>query len=155
MGKILSREVVHLDRILWNPNWEMLPFDERKKIHDGLIREESWIIDGMWRSHLADRYPRATLVVFLDFPRRTCLFRAVRRRVRYAGKQRDDIANGCLEKLDGYFLKYIFNFRRDVRPFILRLAWENAPGVVTLTLCSPKQAENFLKELSASNKRGE
>ena len=67
MGAIMSRQVWHLDKVLWNPNWEMLPYDKRKAIHDGLISSGEWIIDGMWRSHLADRFGRATLIIFLDY----------------------------------------------------------------------------------------
>lgn len=146
LGKVLNRSVLHLDKLLWNPNWQMLPYDQRKTIHDKLVAQENWIIDGMWRSHLADRYSRATLVVFLDYSRRTCIRRAILRRIKYSGKQREDIAQGCLEKLDGYFLKYIWNFNKSVRPLILQLA-QRSQTVCTITLTSPKAAKYFLKEL--------
>lgn len=147
LSKILNRTVLHLDKLLWNPNWQMLPYDERKPIHDKLIAEENWIIDGMWRSHLADRYRRATLVVFLDYRRATCVRRAILRRIKYSGKQREDIAQGCLEKLDGYFLKYIWNFKKNVRPLILQLAESHSQSVYTITLTNPKAAKKFLKAL--------
>ncbi len=147
LSAVLQMEVYHLDKLLWNPNWEMLPFEDRKKIHDGIIFQQTWLIDGMWSSHLDDRYKRATLVVFLDFKRRLCMSRAVRRRIIYAGKQRNDIADGCFEKLDGYFLKTIWNFRKKVRPEILRLQRENAENVTTIAIRTPKEAENFLQQL--------
>ena len=147
MGAITSRSVVHLDKVLWNPNWEMLPYDKRKTIHDGLIADNEWIIDGMWRSHLVDRFNRATLVIFLDYKRRVSFFRALKRRVKYRGKQRDDIADGCLEKLDRDFTRYIWNFRKNVRPLILRLIADN-PQVTTVVLPNPKSADKFLSHLS-------
>lgn len=147
LGTILQRDVYHLDKLLWKPNWEMLPYDERKDIHDGIIFQQKWVIDGMWRSHVADRYARATLVIFLDFKRRVCMSRAVCRRIKYAGKQRDDIADGCLEKLDGYFLKTIWTFNKKVRPQILQLQKQNSETARTVTLCNPKQAEEFLQQL--------
>lgn len=144
LGKALGREVIHLDKLLWEPDWQTMPYERRRKIHDELVRAETWLIDGMWRSHLADRYDRATTVIFLDYPRRVCLSRVVKRRLKFAGKQREDIADGCLEKLDGYFLRYIWNFRRKVRPLILQLSAEHSPNVCTVTLNSPKQAKKFL-----------
>ncbi len=147
LGKVLNRAVWHLDKLLWNPNWQMLPYDQRKPIHDQLIAQDNWIIDGMWRSHIVDRYSRATLVLFLDYSRTTCLRRAILRRLKYAGKQREDIAKGCLEKLDGYFLKYIWNFKKNVRPLLLQLAQSSSQSVCTVRLTSPKAAQNFLKAL--------
>ena len=146
LGKILSRQVIHLDKVLWNPNWEMLPYEERKVIHDKLISADNWLIDGMWRSHLPDRFKRATLVIFLDYKRRVSFFRALKRRIKYRGLQRDDIAEGCLEKLDRDFTHYIWTFRKQVRPQILELITEHKE-ISVVALPNPKSAENFLRGL--------
>lgn len=146
LGQILSKPVVHLDRVLWEKNWQMLPFEEREKIHAELIGTETWLIDGMWRSHLESRFVRATFVVFLDYKRRISLRRAVNRYLKYRKTQRADIAEGCLEKLDGYFLKYIWTFKKNVRPQILQLAADH-PEVKVLTLSNPKQTKEFVRQL--------
>lgn len=148
MGKILNREVIHLDKVLWDVNWQMLPYEKRQTIHDSLISADNWLIDGMWKSHLEERMDRASLVIFLDYKRNVSFFRAVKRRIKYRGKQRDDIADGCLEKLDNYFLNYIWTFRRKVRPIILQ-EFAKRPNLRVVTLCTPKQAELFLQQLQA------
>lgn len=146
LGEILRRPVVHLDKLLWGENWQMLPFEQRQEIHGEIIQTDQWIIDGMWKSHLEDRLSRATLVIFLDYKRSLCLRRAIMRRIKYRGKQRDDIADGCLEKLDSYFLHYIWTFPREVRPLIkARIVQSSA--FVSVTLRNPKQARIFLDEL--------
>lgn len=150
LGGILNRTVTHLDKVLWGANWQMLPYDERKLIHDGVILTDNWIIDGMWKSHLDDRLDRATLVIFLDYKRRISFWRAIKRRIRYRGKQRDDIAEGCREKLDNYFIRYIWTFRRKVRPFILK-ELSSRQNLTVLTLKNPKQAERFLQTLLQIN----
>lgn len=147
LQSILGREVVHLDKVLWKENWQMIEYEKRVEIHNGIIAGDSWVIDGMWRSHLPERISRATLVIFLDYKRGVCFRRAILRRLKFAGKQRDDIANGCLEKLDGYFLKYIWNFRKNVRPLILQLLQEH-PEVQVVTLKNPKQTKTFQTQLS-------
>lgn len=146
LGELLRREVVHLDKVLWGANWQMLPYDERQVIHNNLISADNWLIDGMWKSHLPERLDAATLVIFLDYKRRVSFNRAIKRRIKYGGKQRDDIADGCLEKLDNYFLHYIWTFRRKVRPFILN-ELAARPSLNVVTLSTPKQTETFLQRL--------
>lgn len=146
LGAILGREVVHLDKLLWGANWQMLPYEQRKVIHDDLIYADSWLIDGMWKSHLPERLDRTTLVVFLDYKRRVSMWRAIKRRIKYRGKQRDDIAEGCLEKLDNYFLHYIWTFRSKSRPLILQQL-SDRPNLAVVTLSTPKQTEYFLQLL--------
>lgn len=148
LQQILRRPVVHLDKVLWLPNWQMPSYEERVQIHSEIVNNENWIIDGMWKSHLVDRFKRATLVIFLDYKRGLCMRRAIKRRLKYGGKQREDIADGCLEKLDGYFLKYIWTFRKNVRPLIFQLV-EQHPEIKVITLTSPKQTralENCLRQ---------
>ncbi|MDE7454550.1 MAG: AAA family ATPase, partial [Clostridia bacterium] len=147
LGELLNRPVTHLDKVLWGANWQMLPFDERQVIHNGLISQENWIIDGMWKSHLPDRLDKTTLVVFLDYKRSVSMGRAIKRRVKYGGKQRDDIADGCLEKLDNYFLHYIWTFRKQVRPYILN-ELSKRPCLTVVTLQTPKQTKQFLQTLN-------
>lgn len=144
LGEKLGRGVIHLDKVLWGANWQMLPYEQRKVIHGNLISSEEWIIDGMWKSHLTERLDAATLVIFLDYKRRVSMLRAINRRIKYRGRQRDDIADGCLEKLDGYFLHYIWTFRRKVRPVILQ-ELAKRPKLDAVTLATPKQTELFLQ----------
>lgn len=144
LGNVLNRPVIHLDKVLWGANWQMLPYEERCIIHGDIISADNWLIDGMWKSHLTERLDRATLVIFLDYKRRVSLNRAIKRRIRYRGKQRDDIADGCIEKFDNYFLHYIWTFRKNTRPYILdNLA--KRPCLSVVTLSAPKQTERFLR----------
>ena len=146
LGELLGRQIIHLDKVLWNENWQMPPYDERKLIHDNIIACDQWIIDGMWKSHLADRVDKASLVIFLDYKRSICMRRAIARRLKYNGKQRDDIADGCLERLDNYFLNYIWTFRKNARPIILDCIACH-PQLAVVTLNSPAKTEQFLNQL--------
>ena len=148
LGQMMQREVVHLDKVLWKPNWEMIPYAERKPIHDKLVAGDQWIIDGMWRSHLVDRLQRATLVIFLDYKRSVCMRRATLRHIQNLHKQRPDIAQGWIEKHDKDFSNYIRTFRKTVRPFILSQLQQTNATVVVLT--NPRQAQNYLNQLSNS-----
>mgnify|MGYP001051174810 CR=1 FL=1 len=149
LGHMLGRKVTHLDKLLWKPNWQMPPYDERDAIHSELINGEEWIIDGMWKSHLPKRIMRATLVIFLDYKRSVSLSRACERRIAYRGCQREDIADGCLEKLDSYFIKYIWNFQKQTRPLILQLLERKSESQV-VAFSSPKEARVYLQQLATA-----
>ncbi len=145
LKNLLNREVVHLDKLLWNSNWQLPSFEVRSQLHAQAISADKWIMDGMWKSHLEERLQRATLVIFLDYRRSLCLKRVLTRRIKYSGKQRADIADGCFEKLDSEFMQFVWNFNKCTRPQILRLTKQY--NVQTVVLASPKQTKAFLQQL--------
>ena len=147
LGEILGMQPVHLDRELWKPDWTLPSEEERKSIHDKFIAPDRWLIDGMWGSLVADRYKRATVVVHLDYNRLVCLARAYKRYRKNRGKNRFDLADGCLDKMDGEFVSYIWNFKRNVGKKLVALEQAN-PQVRLYRLSSPKQTEMFIAELS-------
>lgn len=151
LGKILGVEVVHLDKLLWLPDWQMMPYEERNVIHKQLIDGESWLIDGMWRSHLESRLQRANVIIFLDYPNLVCRWRAFKRRIKNSGKQRPDIADGCLERRDKYFTHYVRTFKKNVRPEILSLLSKYSDKEIVVFKNS-KQADEFLQNLAQSSK---
>lgn len=147
LGVLLNRQVVHLDRELWQANWQLRPKDERIAIHQNIIDGDSWLIDGMWGSLLVPRFLRATTVIFLDYRTLIALHRAEKRRKTYNGTQRDDIAEGCVEKeRDWEFIKYIIRFKYDTRHLIYKLHKAN-PQVNFVVLTAPKQADKLLNQI--------
>jgi adenylate kinase family enzyme len=147
LAAILNREVVHLDRLLWHPDWQFMPYQERRTIHDSIVNGDQWIIDGMWRSHVEERLARATTVIFLDYPRTISMWRAFTRFLKKRGTQRSDIADGCLEKLDNDFVSYIWNFNKKVRPYLLTLFNKYSENFHLIVLKSPKVAKEYMNLL--------
>lgn len=147
LGEKLNIEVFHLDSLLWRPNWEMVSREEQREIQNDLIKKEQWIIDGNYGGTMDVRLEAADTIIFMDFPRVICLYRAVKRYFQYRGKSRPDMVEGNDERLDWNFLKWIWNYPRDKRPGILKtLEWLALQKQVVI-LHSPKEVENFLSEL--------
>jgi adenylate kinase family enzyme len=75
-------------------------------------------MDGNYDSTLDIRIKKADTIIFFDFPRSICLYNTFKRALR--GKvfkvTRSDIKEGCEEKLDWTFLKWIWKFNKEVRP---------------------------------------
>jgi adenylate kinase family enzyme len=112
----LGLPVVHLDVVLWRPGWvESDDAGFRDRLATALAGGR-WIVDGnfmrMGDLHLAP----AQLIVWVDQPRLLCVRRALMRAIRQRGRTRIDMAEGCEERIDWAFLKYIWNWNRDTRP---------------------------------------
>ncbi|MBQ3067006.1 MAG: hypothetical protein IJD18_03150 [Clostridia bacterium] len=152
MATILGRPVVHLDKILLKANWQLLPSEERRQIVEDIVLQDQWLIDGMWRSNLEQRFVRATTVVLLDFGTLRCLWRVVARSFKYRKKQRHDLAEGCFDNFDGEFLGYVVSFRRKVLPSVLQLA-KRHPNVNLVVLKNNKQVQKFLQQIQQSTSK--
>src|SRR6185312_14348720 len=80
LAEITGLPVVHLDRLAYQPGWRETDADELKRIHRQLLDECEWVIDGNYTNvDKAERIRRADLVVVLAPPRRTCIWRILRR----------------------------------------------------------------------------
>ncbi|MEX1015979.1 MAG: DNA topology modulation protein [Phycisphaeraceae bacterium] len=150
LAALLEIEVIHLDALHWQPGWVEPDRERWAALQRDLVQRERWIIDGNYGGTMAIRLAAADTVIFLDLPRRVCLFRALKRAVRYRGRTRPDMGAGCPEKIDPAFLKWIWQFRTATRPGILRtlekLASTNGEKTI-IRLRSPGDVRRFLQRL--------
>lgn len=109
LGEICHAPVLHLDSVHFLPNWvERDPAEERRMVEDFLDSHSSWIIDGNYRKLCYERrLAEADAIWILLFDRATRLLRVCRRYRQYRGKTRPDMAEGCSEKLDGAFVRWV------------------------------------------------
>lgn len=105
-----------LDKIVWGENWQRTPDKEQQKQIAQLIKQKSWVIDGVdWEVMKA-----ADMVVFLDTPRRVSFWRAAKRNRKYLFKSRPELPAHCPEILIiPTLIKIIWRFPTRVRPKIL------------------------------------
>ncbi|MET3576327.1 adenylate kinase family enzyme [Bhargavaea ullalensis] len=87
LGERLGIDVHHLDALLWKPGWELTTRDEQRKIQSGLFDGKRWIVDGNYGATMDERLQAADTVIFLDMPRRLCLYRILKRRIRSTGRR--------------------------------------------------------------------
>jgi len=123
LNRHLNLELIHLDNLFWKPNWKETPKQEWKDIVQKIIQKDNWIIDGNYNSTLDIRVKRADTIIFLDIPRSICLWNASMRVIKgkYFKVDRDDIANGCKERFNLSFYKWIWNYNKNVRQRYLNL----------------------------------
>jgi adenylate kinase family enzyme len=121
LGALKGLPVIHLDTWHWKPGWVEPSKADWTNTVALLINREAWIMDGNYSGSLQTRLEASDVVIFLDLPRRVCLWRVMRRLIRYRNTNRPDMAPGCDEHFDLKFLGWIWNYRRSTRPKIVRL----------------------------------
>ena len=109
LGETYGVPVLHLDRVQWLPNWTERDDAEKRQIVKAFLDEnESWVIDGNYSGLYQERrLEEADLILLLLFPRLSCLYRVWRRKRQYRGQTRPDMGEGCQEKLDAAFLRWV------------------------------------------------
>ena len=109
LGEITGAPVLHLDTVQFLPNWQVREAAEKQRmVEDFLDSHSSWIIDGNYRKLSFDRrLKEADQIWILLFGRATRLWRVCRRYRQYKGQSRPDMAEGCSEKLDGEFIRWV------------------------------------------------
>ena len=107
--------IVHLDKLFWRKGWKSIPREEFDKLLRIKLKKDKWIIDGNFDRTIGERLNRCDTVIFLDYPKRTCLIGVIKRVITNYGKVRPDMGEGCPEKFDFEFLKWIWNFNREHR----------------------------------------
>lgn len=109
LGEITGAPVLHLDTVQFLPNWQVRDAEEKQRlVQDFLDSHSSWVIDGNYRKLSFDRrLKEADQIWILLFGRATRFWRVCRRYRQYKGQSRPDMAQGCREKLDGEFIRWV------------------------------------------------
>lgn len=147
LGEKLKIDVYHLDALFWKPNWVGVPKEEQKCVQMDLVKKEEWIIDGHYGGTLDIRLNAADTIIFLDFHRTICVYRVFKRMIKYRNQTRPDMGEGCEEKLDLEFLKWLWDFPKKKRPGILKKLAQLPETKNLIILKSPKEVKRFLENI--------
>ena len=139
---------IELDNAYWRAGWTMPAKDEWLAKVAELCAEPAWILDGNYTSSLPIRLPHADTVIWLDYPRLVCIRRVLVRIARDYGRTRYGLPEGCPERLDPEFLRYIWNFNAKNKPRILAAFEQFGSHAKLHTLRSDRDGERLLAEVS-------
>ena len=147
LGNVLELPVVHLDAHYWRPGWVETPRDEWQAKVAELTAQPKWVMDGNYGGTMDARLAASDTVVFLDLPRRVNLWRVLKRRIQFAGRDRPDIAPGCPERFNREFFSWMWNYPSRQRPKILAKIRALGPDQSAVVLRSPREVRTFLESL--------
>jgi adenylate kinase family enzyme len=142
--------LIHLDAEFWQPGWKVTPRAAwRAKVAE-LAARPAWIMDGNYGASLDLRLPRADCVAWFDYPRHVCLRRVAWRLATGYGRVRSDLAQGCPERFDAEFLRYIWDFPANSRPGIVAALSEHGRHLEPAIFRRDRDAAEFLARLPAN-----
>jgi len=147
IGDTLQLPVVHLDQLYWRSGWVPTPPDEWAHLVASLCAREHWVMDGNYGGTIDARLAACDAVIFLDAPRYVCLWRVVRRAIRYRGRTRPDLAEGCRERLTWEFVSWIWTYAGRRRPGILTKLAALPHDKRSIVLRSSRDVDRFLHSL--------
>ena len=146
LGEKLDIPVVHLDKLFWKPGWVEVPKEEFDELHRQELSKDKWIMDGNFNRTMPERIARCDTVIYLDFSRLACLMGVIKRVLTTYGTVRPDMGEGCPERVDLEFLKWVWNYNKNKRERNYRLLNE-AEHAETIVLKNRRAVKKFLKSL--------
>ncbi len=142
IGQLLKLPIYGLDSVVWKPGWKQAEAKEKIGLIEDLVDKNIWVIDGVSKRVREE----ADLVIFLDIPRKVCVYQCLKRNWRYLFRSRPGLPNNCPEILImPTLLKIIWNFPNIVKPVILS-EMQNSNKYRHVT--SYTQLENILLEIT-------
>ncbi|MCE8000436.1 MAG: AAA family ATPase [Rhodobiaceae bacterium] len=141
--------LIHLDTEYWRPGWVETPGEEWRPHVEKLVARDSWIMEGNFSSTFDLRMPRADTIVLVIRPRVHCLWRVFKRYLKYRGATRPDLADGCPEKFDPAFYKWIWDFPNRSLPRIQEALATIGAHAKQVTITSDADAQAFLESLKS------
>ncbi len=141
----------HLDTYFWKSNWTPPNRDEYKIIHDRLCDQNEWVIEGTNLSLWEHRMNRAEIIIILKIPRYLCLWRIFKRTWRYYGKQAPSSAQGCHERFNWKFVKFLhwvwcFHSKYETKITELLDTYQHTKKIYVLS--SQQEIDVFLEKLA-------
>jgi adenylate kinase family enzyme len=153
LSDITGIPVVSVDALFWKPGWVE---SEKAEFHARLsaaAQQPRWIMDGNFTSHLVElRRDACDALIWFDLPRATCMIGILTRIAKSYGRVRPEMAEGCPEKIDLEFFRYVWNFRQQQRPKLLAYFEGLRPDQTFITFTHRAQADRYLGDLAAAPK---
>lgn len=146
LGEKLNLPVVHLDRLFWKSGWQESTAEEFDAKLTLELEKSQWIMDGNFNRTIPARLAKCDTVIYLDYNRFVCLWGVICRVFKSYGKTRPDMGDGCPERFDWEFLKWIWHFNRRNREKNYRYLNET-PHAKIYVFKNRRQLKKFLRSL--------
>lgn len=146
LGESLRARVVELDRLFWRPGWVETPAPEWEELQRQELSHEPWVVEGLHADTMHLWLEAADTIVFLDVSPLTATWRVSTRRL--TDDDRSTAPDGC-EPAPAYralmkFLLYQWEYRRKIRPEILRIVERRRGDAEIAVLRTPREVDAFL-----------
>ena len=117
LSESLDLPYLSMDReIFWLPGWQLRPRAEALERMKAFVQRDRWIFDGNSPGSMSIRLDRADMVIWMRPPRHVSVYGILSRWLRHRGTIRPGMPEGCPEKMDWPFFRYVWTFEREEVP---------------------------------------
>jgi adenylate kinase family enzyme len=156
LANLLGAPHIELDAIYWEPNWTPRPMPDFRDLVNEAVSGDRWVLDGNYSTVRDLVWPRATVVVWLNYPFLFVFPRALSRTIRRA-LTREELYSGNRESFrkaffssDSILLWVITSFRRHQREYSMLRESRLFPQIHFVELRRPSEASRLLSSLAAA-----
>ncbi|KJC60020.1 DNA topology modulation protein [Bradyrhizobium sp. LTSPM299] len=155
LSDITGIPTVSIDALFWKPGWVESEREEFQRRMTEAVQQPRWIMDGNFTTHGAGELRRqlADTIIWFDLPRSTCMFGILRRIAGSYGQVRPEMAEGCPEKIDLEFFRYVWTYRQQQRPKLLDYFQGLRADQSLVCFTDRAQADAYLKDLARQQNR--
>ena len=148
LSEYYNLPVLHIDTVHHLPGWNHRELDDELTIMDEFLNSnDGWVIDGNYfKLSFERRMEEADVIIIMEFNRFKTVYRAHKRYKTYKNSTRPDMAEGCEEKFDFEFFKWLFYKGRNKRTKKKYHNIEMNYNDKVVVLKSQKQIDNYLKK---------
>jgi adenylate kinase family enzyme len=159
LANLLGASYIELDSVYWEADWKPRPEADFRQLVEEAVSADRWVVDGNYSVVRDLIWPRATAVVWLNYPFRLVFPRALSRTIRRA-ITREELYSGNRESLrkaffssDSILLWVITSFRRHQRDYETLRESRTYPQIRFWELRRPSEATQLLSSLGAAAPR--
>lgn len=152
LAKRLDVSHIGMDReFFWLAGWVMRPRPDQRALIAEAVRRDRGVMDGTNPSSFDIRIPRSEVLIWVRMSRFVCLAGVLRRWIAYAGRARPEMAEGCPERIDLHFLRYIWRFETVHAPLVIANIGAFGQNLPVLMLKSRRDMRRLLDLVEASS----
>lgn len=149
IGARLNLPVHHIDLIQWKPNWGRASREEFDAVHERILAEDRWIIDGFGpMDAIEKRFALADTIIIVDYPLAIHYWWSAKRQIKTIFTPRDDLPENCpmipktLELIR--VMRYV---DKELLPQFLAWAAQYAGEKQVVVLHSPGEMKRFVQQV--------
>ena len=143
---------LHLDAVQFLPAWKTRAKTEQQRVVQAFLDEhpDGWVIDGNYKALSYERRcEEADVIIQMLFGRLDCLSRCLRRYRIHKGSNRPDMTEGCDEKIDWEFIRWIlWDGRKREKRDLFRLTRECYPNKA-IVIRNQRDLDSYLRGFSS------
>lgn len=156
LSRLFGVPCVEMDALNWEPNWTTAPTDVFRQRVEEATKGDGWVVDGNYSKVRDIVWPRATAVVWLDYPLRMIMWRLLWRTLRRI-INKEELWSGNRERFwpqffsrDSLFLWALQTYGKRRRDYPLLFEQPEYAHLKVVRLHSPREMRDWLSSLAAN-----